>query len=404
MSARAALALTIANVAAGVFNYLYQVHAATVLDTTSFGLLSAWLAQTTLVGTVATVIQYISLDMPIREAPLGSLVRTAGIVSLGVVVSLVILENRYTPLLFGIASVFGSVLLYAIIGQLQARLRLGDAAITIIIVATLRFALPFAWPRSSRALSFYMAQAVCSYAAIVVAAIVFSVKPEASAKNAGFKPTYSKVSTSHVGSLLIRLARPILLAFATVVFPLIDILAVSSTHDAATTGAFSRIALAARMVFFGGAALLQVLLPHELHAARTRAPLPGFVVRMQRLLAPTLVIVALLFALTLDHAILRPQGQERIWLFGSCLRAAFLIALLSDIQTLAVRSQLRTALACVAGVLATSTAAAAAAYVGGGTKTVIYYVFGALIGDTLNLAFVRLQLMRSKTHSCNLRP
>ena len=55
------------------------------------------------------------------------------------------------------------------------------------------------------------------------------------------------------------------------VFPQLDVLVLSRIEDASTLGQFSRVALAARIVFFGGAAVLPVILPHQLRSAEAVA-------------------------------------------------------------------------------------------------------------------------------------
>jgi len=128
-SGRAALGLAIASVAAGLLNYLFQVHAAAVLDASAFGRLSAWLAQVTLVTAVAPVVQFVSLDWSLADARFARLSRGAGLVSLLALGGHALLSGA--TLLLGVASVAGAVLLYAMMGQLQRRLRLADVAVMV---------------------------------------------------------------------------------------------------------------------------------------------------------------------------------------------------------------------------------------------------------------------------------
>jgi hypothetical protein len=384
----AALALTVANLAAGILNYLFLVHAAAVLDAAAFGLLSAWLARVTLLGVIATVVQFLSLDSRLDEQRWTKVLRASGAVSLLLVVVHVVAGPRAPFAVLGASSVIGGILLYAVIGQLQARLLLGVMAASVLGMTALRFALPFAWPREGRAPAFYVAHAAAAFAGIATAALVVTLR-RASASTAALAPP--------AADRRVRLGRPVLLAFATVLFPLLDVLVVSAAQDAATTGAFSRVGLAARIVFFGGAAALQVLLPHQLHAAATGEAMPVFVQRLERWLTPMMLGGALVLAL-LVHLVLRPSGEERTWLFATCLAAALLVAILGHVNRLAARGSLRMATLCVAGVVLTSALAAALALLGG-PEPVTRYSLGVLAGDALVLLAAAAAQMRSRLGS-----
>jgi hypothetical protein len=257
----------------------------------------------------------------------------------------------------------------------------------------LRFAFPFAWSPAARLPAFYVAHAMTAYAGIVVAAVLFVARPTAPAAVSVAPPSSVPAGSEAISRKpeRVTLGRPVLLATATLLFPLVDVLVISTTHDAATTGAFSRVALASRIVFFGGAALLPVLLPHQLHAAKTGAPLPAFVVSLERWLTPSLVAAALALAVVSDRVVLRPSGDERAWLFATCLSAALLIALLVHVQRLAARGELRAATACVGGVVVTRALAAGfAALVGAvGYAGVTRYALVVVAGDALVLLLAR---------------
>ena len=387
---RSALALAVASLVAGLLNYLFQVHGAAVLDATAFGLLSAWLAQVTLASAITTVVQFVSLDAPLARARFDRLLRWAGVASLVVLAAHVAYGRQASLLALGASTFVASALLYAVVGQLQARLRLGDVAAALLATAAFRFALPFGWPADVRARSFYVSHAAAALAGVVVASVLVTLRPLATTE-----PAVAAVPPpEREGGL--RLGRPVLLAFATVVFPFVDVLAISSTHDAATTGAFSRIALAARIVFFGGAAVLQILLAHHLHAAKSGDELPAFVVRVERWATPALLAGAAGLAAVLDVAILHPSGGEQVWLFASCLEAAVLVAILGEVQRLAAYGHLARAAACVAGVVVTSAIAAGLAALGG-PGSVLRYAVCALAGDLLVLLFSRSKQANSRS-------
>ena len=388
MSGRSALALALASLVAGALNYLYQVHAASVLDASAFGLLSAWLARVTLLGTGATVVQFLSLDHALDDRRFVGALRALGVLSIVVVVIQLVLGTRLSTTLLGATAIGSGVVLYAVIGQLQARLRLGVVAAVGVATAGARFALPFAWPREGRASAFYVAQATAFFVGLLVAAAFVSGKRGPSLPGA---PSEASAPTRPRRA---RLARPVLLESATVLFPLIDVLVISSFQDAATTGAFSRVTLASRLVFFAGAAALQILLPHELHAAASGRPLPPFPARLQRWIMPAGIGGALVLAVAVDVLVLHPVPAQRPWLYASCLAASFLVAILGHVNQLAARDRLEPAAAIVGAVVVTSGAAAALAASGG--EPVTRYTLVVLAGDALVLLFSAVATRRAR--------
>jgi hypothetical protein len=383
---RSAFALAVASLVAGLLNYAFQVHGAAVLDAAAFGLLSAWLAQVTLASAITTVVQYVSLDAPLAAPRFARFTALAGTASLAILVGHVALGARLSPLVLGASTFVSSALLYAVVGQLQGRLRLADVAAAFLATGAFRFALPFAWAPAERARWFYVAHAAAAFAGVAAAALLVVLRPRASEEGAA----------PGKGAGGLQLGRPVLLAFAAVFFPFVDVLAISSTHDAATTGAFSRIALAARIVFFGGAALLQISLAHHLHSAKTGDELPAFVVRLERWSTLTLVAGSAVLAALLDVTVLHPHGDERVWLFASCLEAAVLVSILGHVQRLAAYGALRQAFACVAGVVVISAVAAALGALGG-PPSVSRYALAALSGGTLVLLYARSKQANSRS-------
>jgi hypothetical protein len=384
VSRAAALALALANLVAGLLNYLFQVHAAAALDAAEFGRFSAWLAQVALASAVATVIQFLSLDTPIAEPRFRRLLGVSGAVSFVLVVAHVLAGSALSPLALGAVTLVSTALLYAVVGQLQSRLRLAVVATAIFATSGFRFALPFTSTGGMRAKSFYVAQAAAAFAGVALAALLtLRSRGGAVAGIAAPAAPRAEVATR------LRLARPVLLAFAAVAFPFVDVLAISSTNDVATTGAFSRIALAARIVFFGGAAILQVLLPYHIHTSKSGAALPSFIARVERWLTPISLVGAIILAAVFDRAVLDPRGGQRVWLFATCLSAALLVGILAHVQRLAAHRRFRAAVTCVAGVIASSAISAAIGAMTGAGPSVSRYCVAVLVGDAIVLLFAR---------------
>lgn len=363
MTARGAVALTLANVAAGVLSYLFQVRAAVALDAAAFGAFSGWLAQVTLISSVACVVQFLSLDFVF--ARFEALVRPLGIAAIGVVVLHVAVGRDLGPVVLGAFTVAGTILLYAVFGQLQGRVHLGDLAATVLVTFAVRLGLSFVT-------TFYAAHAASSFAGIGAAGVLgFRRRAE---------PLASRPKARAAG-LRTRLSRSVLLAFATVVFPQLDVLLLSVREDAATLGVFSRYALAARIVFFGGSAVLPVLLAHQLRQAEEDTVAPPFVTFVQRALPPATVVGGLALAFAADRAIFHVAGDHAMWLYLSCASAAFLVSILAQVQRLAARSEVLRAGACIAGILAASGLAAALS-----PGNIARYVLLAAAGNALVLA------------------
>jgi hypothetical protein len=273
----------------------------------------------------------------------------------------------------GVLSVVGACALAVLVGQLQGRLRLGRVAAVLVVTGLTRFGYPFAWPAASRDHAFYLAHALAAFAGIFLAGIFGALDgtPAAAAPPPpGAPPARS-----------LAIGRSIVLAVAGMLLPSIDVLAVSWTHDAATTGAFSKIALVSRVVFFGGAAVVQMLLPYEVRRVKAGEPLPAFATRVQRLLAPAMVAFALGSSVLGDLLVFRSMtADERVWLHASCLSAGLLVVAFGVVQRLATSQRLRAAALCVAGLGAASALAAL------GSSTVTRYVVIAPVGYAIVLA------------------
>ena len=154
MTGRAALAITAASISAGVLNYLFQVHAATALDAAAFGMFSAWLARVGAIGAAATVVQFLSLDFELADRRFRSLLRLVGGLAFAVLAVHLVFGDALSRSLLGVSVVASGIVLYAVVGQLQARLRLGLVAASLFVVTALRFAIPFLWPNGTRAQGF----------------------------------------------------------------------------------------------------------------------------------------------------------------------------------------------------------------------------------------------------------
>lgn len=339
MSQRAAIGLTLANVAAGVLNYLFQVHAAVALDAAAFGALSVWLAQVAFASSIASVVQFLSLDF--RSDRFEQLLRPVALVSIAAIVAQVAGGRSLGTFTLGVITVAGTIVFFAVIGQLQGRLRLGDAGVAVFVASLARFVLPFG------IVSFYVAQAIAAFAGVAAVGAL-------SLRGRQARPTTSE-PRSGLGA---RLTRSVLLAFATVVFPQLDVLVLSWRVDETTLGLFSRLALAARIVFFAGAAVLPVLLSHHLRAAETGTEPPSFVRLAQRWLPPTAVIGSVVVAFLSNAAVLHEHGDRATWLYLACVSAALLVSILIQVQRLAARTEITRAAACIAGVLLASVLAA----------------------------------------------
>jgi hypothetical protein len=362
MSARGAITLTLANVATGVLNYAFQVHAGVALDAAAFGTFSAWLAQVTLVGSIASVVQFLSLDFPVTR--FDAIVRGLGVASIAAVVGQIAFGKSLDLFALGAITVGGGILLYAVLGQLQGRLRLGHLGAAVFVAAGVRVGLSFVT-------TFYVAQAAAAFAGIAAVGLVTFGRDGATGEA---RPT----ARAPFG---VRLFRSILLAFAAVVFPQLDVLVLSLREDAATLGHFARIALVARIVFFAGSTVLPVLHSHQLRAVEDHAEPPAFVLVAQRWLSPVTIAGSLVLAFVADRAVLHLAADQAAWLYLSCPSMAVLVSILGQLQRIAVRGEVARATSCLGGVLVAS---ALASILSAGNVT--RYVVLTCVGNALVLA------------------
>jgi hypothetical protein len=136
----------------------------------------------------------------------------------------------------------------------------------------------------------------------------------------------------------------------------------------------------ARIVFFGGAAVLPVLLAHHVRAAEDRVEEPGFVAFAVRWLPPATIVSSLGLAFLSDRVVLHTSSDLTSWLFLSCASAALLVSILVHVQRLAARMEVVRAAACVVAVLFVSVLAAAVSQ-----RSVTRYVLVACAGNALVL-------------------
>jgi hypothetical protein len=370
--APAAYAFAAANLGVGALNYLFQVHAVAVLPPAAFGALASWLAGVTVVSSVAAVLQLLSLESSMSARRLRATSRAAVLVAALVLVVHGVAWRGSPRSWLGALSVGGACALAVVVGQLQGRLRLGRVAAVLVVTGLARFAYPFAWPAASREHAFYIAHALACFAGLVLAGLFGAAELARGAVDP--RPAGSTSSSPGV-------RRSILLAVAGMLLPSIDVLAVSFAHGAATTGAYSRIALVSRVVFFGGAALVQMLLPYEVRRVKAGEPLPEFAARAKRLLAPVMLALALAGSTLGELLVFRAMtGDERVWLHASCLSAGLLVVALGVVQRLATSERLRAAASCVACLAAVSGLAAVA------SSSVTRYVVAAPVGYAVVLA------------------
>ncbi|AKV03096.1 hypothetical protein AKJ09_09759 [Labilithrix luteola] len=104
---------------------------------------------------------------------------------------------------------------------------------------------------------------------------------------------------------------------------------------------------------------------------------------------------ALVFAVVVDHALLRARGDEAIWLYASCFGTAVLVAVLGYIQRFAVDGRLDRSLASLSAVIVACAATAALAAVGR-VNVVTRYTLGVLAADLVVLLAVAVVHKRSQ--------
>lgn len=372
---RGAVLLALASLMSGGLNFACQAHAAAVLDASAFGAFSAWFSRVTLFGTLATVLQFASLEVEIGPSRLTAGLRVVAVVSSTLIGLTLALRSRFDATLLGVISVGGSLCFSAVVGQLQRRLSLGAVGTATLVMSAFRFALPYLVVASARGPWFFLAQALAAPVGTVILALATGLRA------IGPVVPYPRGVTA-VGA---RLVRPVVLSAGLVAFPVLDVLCVSAMCDAEEVGHFARVALASRVVVFGGAALLQALYPHELAEARTKGTAPRLLLLALRTIPLVTLGAAPLFAMIADHLVLHADGSERVWLHLTCISAGLLVVLLSKVQSLGATLRLYRMAWVVVGVIVAHGAALVLA-----RGSIDRYVALAVMGDVGVLALTWL--------------
>lgn len=325
MKVRNGLLFLAISVGAGLFNYLYQVVAGRILSAGDFAALNGWLANLSVVLTLAGFAQYAANFRPMRQSSLrlSIVVFNVGAVAAIYAWSLSTRSLGWDRSLFLVSL---SICFGWLAGQAQIRLALIVLASSSLVVAFAKFALALNPVESTAALdrfAFSLAAAT-SLGLLFLGGFLWNARDVASSNR---KPSWTA---------------PALLSIATSIFPQFDLLLMSHSQNAADFSDFARASLFFRAVYFLVFIGAQWLLPRQIqgHAKGLSNIIPR-VGLLTVILTGALTIVSP----QISQLILKWEvGPEKTLVFMSSLQVSAMAILLLQVQELCAKRQIGTVL------------------------------------------------------------
>jgi len=324
-SARAGGLFIIANLAAGLFHYLYQVVASRELSARDFADLNSWFATVAMCFALAGLAQYAANFNPasktrIRKAALG--------ISFGAIVLLGLwtLTDGVLTWVHGVGVVACSCLFGWMLGQAQIRLVYGTMSLANLSVGLTKLAF-VALPglAITRLAQYELALLVCYLPGIWILAVALARKPDAPS------------------SIPSHWSAPLILSLAGSILPQLDLVLMSHTQGELAFQEFARASLFYKGIYFIVAVGAQWLLPQQIQGTRHQVHRRAGV-----------LLVGLSAFLALGLAIASPYLAQ--WplkwdtspnvelVFWSCLHMSLLTILFLLIQECCAHRRLRPAL------------------------------------------------------------
>ena len=349
---RGSILLLAANALAGVLNYGFQIQAARRLSLVDFGVLSNWLANVTIMLSVASLSQMLANYFPMSKRPLGWCSIGVIVISacLATCLFLMSLNGTLTPQLNQLAAVFIGVAASWLGGQVQARLRFGYFGLALFVGAVGKFGTTFvAFPGQTALTSYYLA---IPLGLTVTAVVLGGVILLRLSRGEDDVVTVAEHPRARIGSAAI-------LALATALLPQLDIINLRLTQTDAMIGQYSRVMLFAKGIFFSAATMLQVALPLHLLARRTRGRRQQSSGEERSVWRAEMAVIGICVVVAAGVTWLGPWisihflgfalADFQLWILLTCLIAAVQFGLLQEIQRDCARLDWRGAILGLAG-------------------------------------------------------
>ncbi len=253
---RGSMVLLGCNTLAGILNYAFQVMAARRLGVADYGSLNLWIADVTVALSVGTVAQMVANYFPMPPRSLRKFAYFA--ITLAILASTLICfvaDKGLADGLFAGGMAVGLGLISGWLGgQVQARLLFGLLGGALVAGASLKLLVGGLGAFQGPLTNYYVAVSASFIAPILLIggmSIAHPLGPMAEAREQQVK---------------VKVICACLLAMATALIPQLDIINLRQFQSSEVLGQYARVMLAAKAIFFGAAAILQVALPFHLRA------------------------------------------------------------------------------------------------------------------------------------------
>jgi hypothetical protein len=335
-------------VLANAASFLFQVAAGRALSDQDISGFTAWSLAASLWCVPAVAFQYfVSLSRRRLRLSRPALLATAALVATTMVVLAVTFArvNGVAMIMLAFTAQMVSALF---VGRLQSEGRIAHLAHVYVIMAVARCAVPVLLGSSVAA--WQITLPLSMFASALAGLVVFIARPSAAPLVASAHADGTKAAAgdeTKEASLVRRLTGSVLLTSAGLILPFLDFKLIEWTQDVAVSGQFARASTLGRVLYFGGAMLLQVVYPLQLKAGRGEGS-PALVRLLKHadwlvlgsLVAGTLVLsggsswlVPLMFK--------REAGVSSTAILVSCLNFSFLVLVFSHVQSCVAKLELQ---------------------------------------------------------------
>jgi hypothetical protein len=335
-------------VLANAASFLFQVAAGRALSDQDISGFTAWSLAASLWCVPAVAFQYfVSLSRRPMRLSRPALLVTAALVALAMAV-LAVTFARVNGIAMITLAFTAQMVSALFVGRLQAEGRIVHLAHVYVTMALARCAVPVLLGSSVAA--WQITLPLSMFASALAGLVVFigrpSVSPLAPSSDAD-RANVDKKSATKEASLVRRLTGSVLLTSAGLILPFLDFKLIEWTQDVAVSGQFARASTLGRVLYFGGAMLLQVVYPLQLKAGRGEGSpaLARFLKHADWLVLGSLVLGTLVLSggssWLVPLMFKREAGVSTAAILVSCLNFSFLVLVFSHVQARVAKLDLK---------------------------------------------------------------
>jgi O-antigen/teichoic acid export membrane protein len=325
---RSSMVLLGCNTLAGILNYAFQVLAARRLEVADYGRLNLWIADITIVLSLGTIAQMVANYFPMAPSSLRKLALSALAVATAVALSLGLVSSDsgiygYSA---GTAALGLGLMSGWLSGQVQARMQFALLGMALVAGAGLKLLIAGLVSMQGVLTPYYLAVSMGFLAPIALIAVRSLAHP------------FTVVTSVAEDRVKAKIICASLLALATALIPQLDIINLRQFQTSEVLGQYARVMLAAKAIFFGAAAILQVALPFHLRSQDANMNhSAGGAIRRAELTVVGVCFVASGFAALvlpwLSPLLFRFElSGYQLWIFLTGFIASVQFALLQEIQ------------------------------------------------------------------------